>query len=76
MEHADGIVRVSFRSKPPIAVDQQPEGPPFSDVDVAAVAQALGGGGHRRAAGARVPGTLQEVRAQVLDHVKGRLSLR
>ncbi len=76
VEHADGIVRVSFRSKPPIGVGQQAEGPPSADIDVAAVAQALGGGGHRRAAGARIPGTLQEVRARVLDHVKGRLSLR
>ncbi len=49
---ADGPVRVSFRSK--------------RGLDVAAIAARFGGGGHERAAGARIPGTLAGVEAQVL----------
>lgn len=61
VERGDGVVRTSFRSKAPIA----PDAP---DVDVAAVAQAFGGGGHRRAAGARITGSLNDVRRKVVDH--------
>ncbi|MCA1294178.1 bifunctional oligoribonuclease/PAP phosphatase NrnA [Paenibacillus sp. alder61] len=39
-------------------------------VDVARVAQSFGGGGHVRAAGARIEGTLEEIVPQVLDRVK------
>ncbi len=63
VEQIDGPVRVSFRSKPP-ANDET------IDVDVAAVAQHFGGGGHRRAAGARVSGSVDKVRQLVLDHVR------
>jgi phosphoesterase RecJ-like protein len=49
----DGPVRVSFRSK--------------RDVDVAALAATFGGGGHARAAGAKISGTLAEVRQQVIN---------
>lgn len=48
----DGPVRVSFRSK--------------RGVDVAAIASRFGGGGHERAAGARIPGTIESVARQVL----------
>ena len=49
--------KVSFRSK--------------KDVDVAAVAAAFGGGGHKRAAGCSVDGELYEVRDRVIDLLKG-----
>lgn len=58
VESGDGIVRLSFRSKAPVA-----KGAP--DVDVAALAQSFGGGGHRRAAGARVKSTIVQVRDTV-----------
>jgi phosphoesterase RecJ-like protein len=48
----DGPVRVSFRSK--------------RGLDVAEIAARFGGGGHERAAGARIAGTLDTVAAQVL----------
>ena len=48
----DGPVRVSFRSK--------------YGVDVAAAARSFGGGGHHRAAGAKIPGTLEEVCRQIV----------
>jgi phosphoesterase RecJ-like protein len=44
------------------------------DVDVAAVAQTFGGGGHRNAAGARVTGKLAEVRTSIASHLQAELS--
>jgi phosphoesterase RecJ-like protein len=55
VEQEGGPVRVSFRSKPPVQPGDQ-------DFDVAAFAQRFGGGGHRRAAGARIEGALGDVR--------------
>src|SRR5213595_2094915 len=49
---ANGKVKVSFRS--------------LGDVDVAELASAFGGGGHRKAAGASLEGTLAEVQGRVL----------
>lgn len=57
-----GVVRVNLRSRSPEISGQ--------DVDVSAIAAQLGGGGHRRAAGARVAGTLEEVRDRVLTAVR------
>jgi len=55
-ELADGKVRMSMRSK--------------SDaVDVSAICQKFGGGGHKLAAGARIRGTFAEVRERVLEEV-------
>ncbi len=55
-ELADGKVRVSMRSK--------------SDaVDVCAICQKFGGGGHTLAAGARVRGTLAQVEEKVLEEI-------
>jgi len=51
----NGHVRVSLRSRP--------------GTDVLGVAERFRGGGHRYAAGARVPGTLDAVEAQILDAV-------
>ena len=61
VEQEDGIVRVSLRSQPPLPDTDS------RDIDVAAIAQQLGGGGHRRAAGARVTGSLAEVKRRVIE---------
>ncbi|GAA0134195.1 bifunctional oligoribonuclease/PAP phosphatase NrnA [Paenibacillus sp. YSY-4.3] len=42
-------------------------------VDVAAVAQSFGGGGHVRAAGVRMQGGLDQVVSQIVEQVKARL---
>ena len=55
VEMHDGKVRCSFRSK--------------RDVDMNKIAARFGGGGHARASGARIPGTLAEVKKQVLAAV-------
>ncbi len=59
IEEPDGRVRVSLRSK--------------DTVDVAAVAQGFGGGGHERAAGARTRGPLEATKSQVIAAVVGAL---
>lgn len=51
-ELANGRIKVSFRS--------------VGDVDAAALAGTFGGGGHRRAAGASLEGSLSDVQATVL----------
>jgi phosphoesterase RecJ-like protein len=56
-ELADGKVRVSMRSK-----DEA--------VDVCAICQKFGGGGHTLAAGARVGGSLAEVEEKVLEEIR------
>lgn len=53
-ELADGKVRVSMRSKNPL-------------VDVCAICQSFGGGGHTLAAGARVRGRLNEVSQKIVE---------
>lgn len=55
----DNAVKVSMRSA--------------GKVDVAAVAQAFGGGGHVRAAGVRMQGSLDDVVLQIVEQVKARL---
>jgi phosphoesterase RecJ-like protein len=55
-ELEEGKVRVSLRSK-------------SEEVDVGAICQKFGGGGHKLAAGARVRGTLPEVEAKVLKEI-------
>ena len=67
VDRGDGLIRVSFRSKPPLN-----HGMP--DVDVAAVAQTFGGGGHRNAAGARVKGKLAEVHTSIARHLERMLT--
>ena len=55
-ELADGKVRVSMRSK-------------NEQIDVCAICQKFGGGGHTLAAGARIRGTLAEVEERVLKAI-------
>jgi phosphoesterase RecJ-like protein len=55
-ELTDGKVRVSMRSK-------------SEDVDVSAICQKFGGGGHKLAAGTRVRGTLAEVEHRLLQAI-------
>jgi bifunctional oligoribonuclease and PAP phosphatase NrnA len=55
-ELADGKVRVSMRSK-------------NEDIDVSAICQKFGGGGHKLAAGARVRGTLAEVEQRLIQAI-------
>lgn len=52
----ENIVKVSFRSR--------------EKVDVAAIAKLFGGGGHIRASGCTVEGTLEQVKEKVLHQVK------
>jgi phosphoesterase RecJ-like protein len=60
-ELADRKVRVSMRSKSP-------------SVDVSAICMRLGGGGHPAAAGARLRGEIDEVRARVLNAVNDEIA--
>lgn len=60
-ELPEGKVRVSARSKDP-------------RVDVCHICQAFGGGGHSLAAGARVKGTLAEVRRKFMEMVDDEVS--
>ncbi|MBC7242190.1 MAG: bifunctional oligoribonuclease/PAP phosphatase NrnA [Anaerolineae bacterium] len=55
-DKGDHAVEVGFRAKP--------------GIDISGVAFALGGGGHPQAAGCTVEGSLEEVRARVLDMVR------
>src|SRR6266446_1841392 len=55
-ELADGKVRISMRSKSDV-------------VNVCAICQKFGGGGHTLAAGARVRGTLDDVEEKVLEEI-------
>lgn len=59
-ELPDGKIRVSMRSK-------------TDAIDVCAICQKFGGGGHKLAAGARVPGALAEVEQLVLQEVCERI---
>lgn len=62
VEHDEGFVRVNLRAKAAgEGADAQPA------VDIAAVAQLLGGGGHRAAAGGTVRGDVATVRGTVID---------
>lgn len=56
IEQRGGGVKVSFRSR--------------SAIDVDKIAEQFGGGGHRLASGAMVPGTMDEVRLKILDAVR------
>jgi phosphoesterase RecJ-like protein len=59
MEKQPGRFKVSFRSK--------------MNVDVNAIAQQLGGGGHKRASGCTVEGDLQSIKNRILGIIETRL---
>jgi phosphoesterase RecJ-like protein len=59
MEQPKGGIKVSFRSR--------------ARVDVARLAEQFGGGGHLRASGATVQGSIEEVRTRVLAAVEAAL---
>jgi phosphoesterase RecJ-like protein len=61
-EMEDGVIRINFRSRSPEIVGR--------DVDVSAMARQYGGGGHKRAAGARAKGKLDEIREKVIETVR------
>jgi phosphoesterase RecJ-like protein len=63
VEQANGLIRVNFRSKPPLSTGDR-------DIDVAAIAASFGGGGHARAAGARLPGPLLAACEKVIARLK------
>ena len=67
VEQPGGNIRIGFRSKPPLDKIRP-------DIDVAALAATVGGGGHRRAAGARLPGPLDSARTAVVRLLKPHLS--
>jgi bifunctional oligoribonuclease and PAP phosphatase NrnA len=58
-EHNPGEIRVSLRAK--------------NAFDVREVAEIFGGGGHRKAAGARWSGTLEEIKARLVSEIQPRL---
>ena len=64
VSEVEGLVRVSFRSKQPVDA-----GAP--DVDVSRAAEQFSGGGHKRAAGARIEGTIVQVRRLLVDYFEG-----
>jgi bifunctional oligoribonuclease and PAP phosphatase NrnA len=59
-EHEPGHIRVSLRAK--------------HDFDVRAVAEVFGGGGHRKASGARLSGSLQQVKDTLVAEIQRRLN--
>jgi phosphoesterase RecJ-like protein len=62
VEQPSGVMKVSLRSR--------------SDLDVAQVAESFGGGGHRQASGAMVPGPLANAQQKVIDSLFHALSSR
>ena len=56
VEQPDGSVKVSFRSR--------------AGFDCSRLAEGFGGGGHKAAAGAMVPGPLSAAEPRVLDAVR------
>lgn len=69
VEQADGIIRASFRSKPPLA-------PGDADIDMSVLAQSFGGGGHSRAAGARVKSSLADARRGIIQALEPAFGMR
>ena len=60
VEQPSGGIKISFRSR--------------SQVDCSKLAEQFGGGGHKAAAGAFVPGTLVEAQKKVLDAVRAAMA--
>jgi len=73
VEQEDGLVRTSFRSREPFTDGKSAGSAPHEpviDVDVAKIAATFGGGGHARASGARIKGTLPDVRRTLMEHLE------
>lgn len=62
VEQGGGSIKVSWRAI-------------RTDIDVSLVARHFGGGGHRAAAGADIPGTMEEIRLEVLMTTRRMLGL-
>jgi phosphoesterase RecJ-like protein len=62
IEQSNRQVKVSFRSR--------------TEVDVARIAEQFGGGGHKQAAGATLPGPLQQAVQQALEAMRSALASR
>ena len=62
MQEGPGRVKVSLRGRPSV------EG-----VDVCSVAESLGGGGHRYAAGCELEGDIEQARRTIVDKLRGSL---
>jgi phosphoesterase RecJ-like protein len=60
-DQGDGVTRVNFRSKSPEVC--------LRDIDVSAIARTFDGGGHHRAAGARLQKSLEETTEAVIKAV-------
>lgn len=60
VEQGGGVVRCGFRSRAPMDTSSL-------DINVAAIAARFNGGGHRRAAGARINATLEQAKRQVVE---------
>ncbi len=60
----EALVAVTFKEQPENKVELSIRSKP--GIDIGSVAFALGGGGHKQAAGATVSGTLEEVQARVI----------
>jgi phosphoesterase RecJ-like protein len=74
VEHDDEVIRASFRSKPPVGTRSGSTRTTPPDIDVAALAQTFGGGGHRRASGARISGPLPEIRRRIVESLLERIA--
>ena len=66
VEQGGGVVRCGFRSRAPIDDSSL-------DIDVAAIAARFGGGGHCRAAGARINASLEDAKQQVIEALTAEL---
>lgn len=68
VEQGGGVIRTGFRSKPPL-------GEGDADLDVSAIAASFGGGGHRRAAGARIEASLDDAADRVRSAMEAALTV-
>lgn len=69
VEQEDGVIRASLRSRSPSAAGSTKGEENVPDIDVAAIAQRFGGGGHSRAAGLKHAGPLSAARTSLINAV-------
>ncbi|WP_313787424.1 DHH family phosphoesterase [Paenibacillus larvae] len=70
IEHVEAGLLFKQRDEQTVKVSLRSNG----QANVAEIAQSFGGGGHIRAAGCSVQGTLEEVINQVVDRVRSKLT--